>query len=114
MTNPMPCPCCGRPLPIDETLQIDAASGVVRRGGRFVILPRAEVTVLEILVAAQGRFVTKERVFTKLHGQESECNVSVVESHVSKLNRKLRTLGLAVKTTRYSGYRFIPPEGASI
>ena len=70
-------------------------------------LPRRERRVLEVLAAARGRFVTKAQLFSAVYGAFStEIEESVVESHVSKLRRKLRgALGAdPITSRRFQGY----------
>ena len=71
-------------------------------------LPRRERRILEVLVAHRGRWMTKQQVFAATYGMfDDEVQESVVESHVSKLRRKLtNALGSdPVEAKRFLGYR---------
>ncbi len=71
-------------------------------------LPRRERRILEVLVAHRGKWMTKQRVFAATYGIfDDEVQESVVESHISKLRRKLTgALGSdPIEAVRYLGYR---------
>lgn len=70
-------------------------------------LPRRERRILEYLVSHQGKRVTKTQIFNSIYGLFDENVVEdVVESHISKLRKKLRhRLGFdPVDSKRYLGY----------
>ncbi|TYC58670.1 response regulator transcription factor [Rhodobacterales bacterium] len=76
-------------------------------GGDVMELPRRERRILEYLVKNKGRRVTKTQIFNAVYGVMNDgVDECVVESHISKLRKKLRkTLGYdAIESTRYIGY----------
>ncbi len=76
--------------------------------GAVLPLPRRERRILEYLVANRGRRVTKAQIFNSIYGIFDEhVEENVVESHVSKLRKKLRKhLGYdPINSVRYLGYR---------
>ena len=75
--------------------------------GAVLPLPRRERRILEHLVAHRGRRVTKAQIFAAIYGLfDDDVEESVVESHVSKLRKKLRAkLGYdPIESKRYLGY----------
>ncbi|HTV32259.1 MAG TPA: response regulator transcription factor [Methylocella sp.] len=71
-------------------------------------LPRRERRILEYLVHNRGRRVSKAQIFNSIYGIFDEnVEESVVESHISKLRKKLRChLGYdPINSVRYLGYR---------
>ena len=71
-------------------------------------LPRRERRILEFLTINRGKWLSKQQVFTATYGIfDDEVQESVVESHVSKLRRKLAAaLGYdPIEAKRYLGYR---------
>jgi DNA-binding response OmpR family regulator len=75
-------------------------------------LPRRERRILEYLVKNRGRRVSKTQIFNAVYGIFDEnIEENVVESHVSKLRKKLRArLGYdPVESKRYLGYCFEDP-----
>ncbi|MGP9813349.1 response regulator transcription factor [Rhodopseudomonas sp. NSM] len=77
-------------------------------GGRTLPLPRRELRILEYFVGHQGRWLTKTQVFNSIYGVfDASFDENVIESHVSKLRKKLRGhLGYdPIESKRYMGYR---------
>jgi two-component system, OmpR family, flagellar system response regulator FtcR len=73
-------------------------------------LPRRERRILEYLATNSGRRVTKTQVFNAIYGIfDEEVEENVVESHISKLRKKLREkLGYdPIDSKRFLGYRLI-------
>jgi len=75
--------------------------------GDILPLPRRERRILEFLASHRGRRVTKSQIFQSIYGVfDEEIEENVVESHVSKLRRKLRErIGYdPIDSKRYLGY----------
>jgi DNA-binding response OmpR family regulator len=75
-----------------------------------VPLPRRERRILEYLAGNRGRRVTKTQVFNAIYGIfDEEVEENVVESHISKLRKKLRErLGHdPIDSKRFLGYRLV-------
>jgi two-component system, OmpR family, flagellar system response regulator FtcR len=78
--------------------------------GEVMPLPRRERRNLEYLASNAGRRVTKSQVFNAIYGIfDEEVEENVVESHISKLRRKLREkLGYdPIDSKRFLGYRLV-------
>jgi DNA-binding response OmpR family regulator len=76
-------------------------------GGSALPLPRRERRILEYLVQNQSKRVTKTQIFNAIYGLfDDEVEEDVVESHISKLRKKLRhRLGYdPIDSKRYLGY----------
>lgn len=76
--------------------------------GQVLALPRRERRILEYLVNNRGRRVSKAQIFNSIYGIFDEnVEENVVESHISKLRKKLRRqLGYdPINSVRYLGYR---------
>jgi two-component system, OmpR family, flagellar system response regulator FtcR len=79
-------------------------------GGTVLALPRRERRILEYLVANRTRRVSRNQIFNAVYGLfDEEVEESVVESHISKLRKKLRNvLGYdPIDTKRYLGYQIV-------
>ncbi|MBZ5760398.1 MULTISPECIES: transcriptional activator Rem [Rhizobium] len=75
--------------------------------GEVFALPRRERRILEYLISNRGRRVTKTQIFNAIYGIfDEEVEENVVESHISKLRKKLRRkLGFdPVDSKRFLGY----------
>jgi len=76
--------------------------------GQVLALPRRERRILEYLVNNRGRRVSKSQIFNSIYGIfDDNVEENVVESHISKLRKKLRyLLGYdPIDSKRYLGYR---------
>ena len=89
----------------DVTVYFDGRDPQI--GGSIMILPRRERRILEYLVKHKGRRLTKSQIYNFVYGVfESEIDETVIESHISKLRRKLKDrLGYdPIDSKRYLGY----------
>jgi len=76
--------------------------------GEEITLPRRERRILEYLVANRGKRVNKSQIFNAIYGVfDVEIEENVVESHVSKLRKKLKNrIGHdVIDSKRFLGYR---------
>lgn len=81
--------------------------------GADFVLPRRERRILEYLVANRGRRVNKSQIFNAIYGVfDAEVEENVVESHISKLRKKLKSkLGFdVIDSKRFLGYSLSIPE----
>jgi DNA-binding response OmpR family regulator len=84
--------------------------------GDPLVLPRRERRILEYLAANRGRRVSRSQIFNAVYGLfDEEVEESVVESHISKLRKKLRlALGYdPIDTKRYLGYQLVGADGSA-
>jgi DNA-binding response OmpR family regulator len=75
--------------------------------GEPLALPRRERRILEYLIKNRGRRVSKTQIFNAIYGiYDEQVEENVVESHISKLRKKLRQkLGYdLIESRRYLGY----------
>ena len=78
--------------------------------GEAFPLPRRERRILEFLASIGERRATKSQIFSAIYGVfESDVEENVVESHISKLRKKLReALGFdPIDSKRFLGYRLM-------
>lgn len=85
--------------------------------GEALALPRRERRILEYLVANKSRRVTKAQIFNSVYGLFDEAiDENVVESHISKLRKKLRRrVGFdLIDSKRYLGYQLVDAPKAEV
>jgi two-component system response regulator MprA len=82
-------------------LTFDVRRRTVTRGARSVELTGREAALLEVLMAHQGRTVTRERAIELIWGGAAEANV--VDRYVTRLRRKLGPPPL-IRTVRGAGF----------
>jgi two-component system, OmpR family, flagellar system response regulator FtcR len=82
----------------------------IELNGQFVQVPRRELRILEYLAKSKNRRVSRSQIFNAVYGLLDEnVEESVVECHISKLRKKLRTaLGYdPIDTQRFLGYQLV-------
>jgi two-component system OmpR family response regulator len=103
----------GKPRPALLTagdLTMDPATRVVRRAGQTVNLTPGELAVLEYLLRAGGRAVSKTELLEHCWDENSESDPGVVEVRIHHLRRKVdEPFGSRlIETVRGAGYRVEP------
>lgn len=88
-------------------LQIDLTCRQLAIKEVSVAIPRRELGILERLVRASGRTVTRETLETSIYGAASEVSPNSVEVRISRLRRILGRYGanVEIETMRGIGYR---------
>jgi DNA-binding response OmpR family regulator len=91
-------------------LSLDPATRAVRRGETAIALTAGEVSVLEYLLRADGRAVSKTELLEHCWDAASQADPAVVEVRIHHLRRKIDApFGAhSVETVRGSGYRIDP------
>lgn len=82
--------------------------------GQVLTLPRRERRILEYLAANRPRRVSRSQIFNAVYGlYDEDVAESVVESHISKLRKKLcAVIGYdPIDTKRHLGYQLIHRSG---
>lgn len=86
------------------TLSYDPTSRQLFDGTTEIDLPRREMSVLECLIDAEGRLVSKTALLDHAYGVGADVDEKVVEVYVSRLRSRLSSYGLQIKTRRGLGY----------
>jgi DNA-binding response OmpR family regulator len=91
-------------------LTLDPATRQVRRDGQPVALTMGEVIVLEYLLRAAGRAVSKTELLEHCWDATSDSDPAVVEVRIHHLRRKIDVpFGVrTIETVRGTGYRIDP------
>lgn len=91
-------------------LKFEPTSGHVEVDGRAVMLPRRERMLLETLLRRAGRVVNRKVLEEALWDQDEEIESNTLESHVSRLRRRLAEAGagVTIRTLRGVGYLLEP------
>lgn len=87
------------------TFDLDARE--VTAAGTPLALPRREVSVMEILMSAQGRTVSKNDLIDHLYGTGADIEEGAIEVHISRLRKRLRPYGLEIRVARGLGYALV-------
>jgi DNA-binding response OmpR family regulator len=89
-------------------LAVDRAGREVRRGGRPVVLTRAEFDLLVALASRPGQVLSREQLGALVFGEAFDAFDRTIDSHVKNLRHKLGPRpngGPYIETVRGVGYR---------
>lgn len=86
-------------------IRLDPNTHMVWQNGQEITLTSIEFTILEILMRAAGRVVSRDELATALYHREATPHERAIDVHVSNLRKKLEPRGQAyILTVRGSGY----------
>lgn len=88
------------------SISINLQNHAVTVNDNPVQLNGKEFDLLVYFIQNQGTIVTKDQIFDRLWGFDSETSITVVEVYVSNLRKKLKPTGADayIKTLRNAGY----------
>ena len=89
-------------------LVVDAASHSATLDGEAMHLTRKEFELLTVLVENPGRAFSREFLVQRIWGTDFDGYDRAVDTHVTRLRRKLGPLGDRIVTVWGVGYRFNP------
>lgn len=89
-----------------KELVLDLNSRKVKIKDKEIILPGKQFDVLEYLINCKNTIITKEQIFDKIWGFDSETSTNVIEVYTSGLRKELKKIGYEqyLKTIRGVGY----------
>lgn len=93
------------------TLELDTEKHTVTVDGNEINLSFKEYSILEILLEADGKAVTRETLFSKVWG-EYYGESRTLDVHIKNLRTKLGNTGKYIHTIKNVGYRLSGDENA--
>ena len=90
-----------------EDVKVNLSVSELACGNRAVRLGAKELELIRLLIANKGILLSKESIYLKIWGYNSEAEDSIVEVYISFLRKKLEHIGSNVKigVVRRIGYR---------
>jgi two-component system OmpR family response regulator len=85
-------------------LRLDVAARRLFYDDQAIELPARELALIELLLARQGRVVSKEQMIDHLFGFGDDVGPNAIEVYVHRVRRKLEPLGIEIRTVRGMGY----------
>lgn len=87
-------------------LVLDLNSRKISADGKEIILQGKQFDMLEYLINSKNTIITKEQIFDKIWGFNSETTANVIEVYASGLRKELKKIGYDkyLKTIRGVGY----------
>jgi two-component system phosphate regulon response regulator PhoB len=94
-------------------LEIDRSKHRVALGGQPVRLTLTEFKLLEALVGANGRVLSRDRLMDTALGADAVVTDRTIDVHITGLRKKLRKHRDLIETVRGVGYRLSESAGES-
>ncbi|MES9914234.1 MAG: response regulator, partial [Candidatus Sedimenticola sp. 4PFRAG1] len=85
-------------------LEFDTVSREARLNGEELPLTRRERGVLEVLISARKKVISKDKIAEHLFSFDDEVNVTAIELYIHRLRKKLDAPGIGIRTVRGLGY----------
>ena len=84
----------------------------VRRGEEVIKLTAKELAILELLMSAPGRVLSRTRILNQVWGYSEDPLTNVVDVYIARLRRKIDKPGRGplIDTVRGHGYRLKAPR----
>lgn len=95
---------------LHNSLSLNLSSRIATLSGEAVDLTKREWEILEILLLASPKVVSKDTLIQKLIGWDKEITPNNIEVHISRLRNKLDTTEVFIRTIRGIGYRIDEPN----
>lgn len=89
-----------------KELILDLNSRKISVNGKEILLQGKQFDVLEYLINSKNTIITKDQIFDKIWGFDSETSTNVIEVYTSGLRKELKKIGYDkyLKTIRGVGY----------
>ena len=95
-------------------LEMDLVARSVRRGGEAIDLQPREFRLLEFLMRAEGRLVTRKMLLEQVWEYHFDPKTNIVETHISRLRGKVDCGSPSlIQTVRGAGYMLRVPNPAA-
>ena len=91
----------------DENFEVEFDAYLVRYRGQEIRLTRKEFELFRYMVERAGRIFTRERLFERVWGYESEVDTRSIDAHIRRLRLKLGPARHHIETVVGLGYRFV-------
>ena len=85
-------------------LRFDLVERRAEVSGEQIDLTRRELLALEILARRSGRTVSRQALEEAVYGYDDEISSNTLDSHISRLRRKLSSAGVEIHGIRGLGY----------
>ena len=85
-------------------LRFDTAARRLFHDDQPIELPARELALIELLLARQGKVVSKEQMIDRLFGFGDDVSSNAIEVYVHRVRKKLEPLGVDIRTVRGMGY----------
>jgi len=92
-----------------KDLCINSAKGVLKKGGKELLLTKNEMIIFQVLLDKPGRIVSRDELMTALWDSNEFVNDNALTVNISRLRAKLAELGYddMIETRKKQGYLLV-------
>jgi DNA-binding response OmpR family regulator len=83
---------------------LDMSAQTLHLDDQLEDIPAREFHVLQALMLANGRVLSKTQILESLSSFDDELSENAVEQYISRLRKRLAPFGVTIKTARGLGY----------
>lgn len=91
-------------------LRFDKGSLTLTVDGRLVGIPPRELSALSVLMASQGQVLRREKLEHAIYALDAEVTENAVEATLSRLRRRMETLGATIEIAAMRGIGYVLTE----
>jgi two-component system alkaline phosphatase synthesis response regulator PhoP len=95
----------GEPIYQIGELHLDVSRHEVRYRGRTVSLTSKEFRILQVLMASEGKVLSRDSILDRAWGEKTHVLDRTVDVHIAKLRRKIPLLAKVIETVKDVGYK---------
>ena len=86
------------------SISLDMSNRILLADDEPIEIPARELNVLQALMLANGRVLSKTQILESLSSFDDELSENAVEQYISRLRKKLAPFGIRINTARGLGY----------
>ncbi|MDE6275968.1 MAG: response regulator transcription factor [Clostridia bacterium] len=100
---------------VNDGIELDYNSKMLKINGEYVKTSGKIYDILECLIRSRNIIVSKDQLFNKIWGLDSETVITVIEVYMSKLRKLLESYGCGgyLKTIKNLGYMWSDAKSAA-
>ena len=93
-----------KPDIVHGRLRFDTVHRTATTDGNLLALSQPEIRVLEILLRAAGRVVSKDQLIEHLYSYDKDVSQNAIEVYVHRLRKNIESSGAIIRTVYGQGY----------
>ena len=99
---------CGINNHENDFFDVNIKNHTIAKGNKEVLLSSKEMDLLILLIENKDILMEKDKLLQMIWGIESEKNTRTLDTHVSKIRKKLESIGVVdmIETKRSRGYMY--------
>jgi DNA-binding response OmpR family regulator len=97
------CPCCGSPISSKVAVSLETNTASI--DGTTIRFPATEAEILHVLIERSPALAQMDELINKVWGACGEGSIGTLQTHICKINKKIKPLGFIAANEYGEGYR---------